>query len=156
MRSMSRGGLTVNVTSPSGTRCTMLPARKLDQMPGDFTDWPLMSVHFWGESPAGNWTLEVEDTNILDRSGSFESNLQSWSLVLHGTKEQPVSLRSEPLTTPTPPLTTTSRSRQPGTPRHDGCFNMCRNGGKCIRDLRGVKRYKCICPSGESCLAFHS
>ena len=54
-----RGDLHIYLTSPHGTRSTLLAQRPNDQTDQGFRSWPFMSVHNWGESPNGNWTLEV-------------------------------------------------------------------------------------------------
>lgn len=73
-----RGDLRVVLTSPDGTE-SILAERHND--PGDdYQAWKFMSVRHWGESPVGNWTLEVSD-RFSDDEGFFES----WQLVLHGT-----------------------------------------------------------------------
>lgn len=36
--------------------------RLLDSSSEGFRNWEFMSVHFWAETPAGTWTLEVKDT----------------------------------------------------------------------------------------------
>ena len=55
-----RGDLIIHLTSPMGTRSTILPQRPND---GDclkgFDGWAFLSVHFWGENPAGRWKLEI-------------------------------------------------------------------------------------------------
>ena len=54
-----RGRVLVDLTSPSGTTSRLLPQRCDDIFPDVYSDWPLMSVHFWGEDPAGTWTITV-------------------------------------------------------------------------------------------------
>ena len=54
-----RGDLRVELTSPSGTTSVLMDYRDFDNNPGGFFDWDFMSVHFWGENPAGQWTLVV-------------------------------------------------------------------------------------------------
>jgi hypothetical protein len=55
----ARGKITVSLTSPSGTISTLLPQRILDIYPNSYDDWPLLSLHFWGEEPAGTWTITI-------------------------------------------------------------------------------------------------
>ena len=59
--SKRRGDLVISLTSPMGTRSTILPQRPND---GDcvkgFNNWEFLSVHFWGENPAGRWKLEID------------------------------------------------------------------------------------------------
>ncbi|CAG5127635.1 unnamed protein product, partial [Candidula unifasciata] len=97
-----RGDIVIYLTSPMGTKSKLLPRRPSDSSPGGFDEWPFMSVHFWGENPRGVWTLEIEDADALN-SGSGSGMLESWSLVFHGTKEQPVRLKNQTTATSTPP-----------------------------------------------------
>jgi subtilisin-like proprotein convertase family protein len=55
-----RGDLKFVLTSPSGTQSVM-ENRFFDSSP-DFVNWKFMTVRNWGESPVGNWTLQVIDT----------------------------------------------------------------------------------------------
>lgn len=56
-----RGNLVIHLTSPSGTRSTLLPKRPSDMNKGGFNQWAFLSVHFWEENPRGTWKLEIED-----------------------------------------------------------------------------------------------
>ena len=60
IQSRRRGDLVIHLTSPMGTRSKILPQRPND---GDcikgFDGWKFLSVHFWGENPAGRWKLEI-------------------------------------------------------------------------------------------------
>lgn len=56
-----RGNLVIHLTSPSGTRSTLLPKRPSDMNKGGFNQWAFLSVHFWEENPSGNWKLEIMD-----------------------------------------------------------------------------------------------
>ena len=62
MQYSQRGDITLSLLSPNGTRTLLLAKRKKDTEEGEFTDWPFMSVHFWGENPVGQWKLEVKNT----------------------------------------------------------------------------------------------
>ena len=55
----NRGDIQIELTSPQGTMSILLPYREKDSWPGDYNNWPFMSVHFWGEDPSGDWTLSV-------------------------------------------------------------------------------------------------
>lgn len=92
-----RGDLTIILKSPSGTASTLLPPRSADRYEGGFNSWPFMSVHFWGESPAGDWTVELRDAG----GSTGRGYLTSYQLVLHGTAlnplhGQPVEVRCHP------------------------------------------------------------
>ena len=47
----------------------------------NFRTWPLMSTHFWGEDPSGEWRLVI--TNGGDRS----AYLTAWRLTVYGTRD---------------------------------------------------------------------
>nr|KAG5706521.1 hypothetical protein BaRGS_028692 [Batillaria attramentaria] len=87
-----RGAIAIHLTSPQGTRSTILPHRPNDMSSQGFNDWPLLSVHFWGEDPRGEWTLEIEHGASGYTRQLNGGVLVSWSLVLHGTKENPVAM----------------------------------------------------------------
>ena len=46
----------------------------------------MMSVHFWGENPVGNWTLTV-----VNRSPDAEDSAElfDWTLKFYGTSQDP-------------------------------------------------------------------
>lgn len=141
-----RGALAIHLTSPQGTRSTVLPRRPNDMSAQGFTDWPLLSVHFWGEDPRGDWTLEIENSGNPYNRELNGGNLVSWSLVLHGTKENPVHLKNETRalqaqpteasivrttekpTTPTP-TTTTTKPTIPLQQCHEECEGTCTGTG---------------------------
>ncbi|EFX76306.1 hypothetical protein DAPPUDRAFT_306271 [Daphnia pulex] len=79
----NRGEIQIFLTSPSGTRSTLLQRRPLDNSRNGFHSWPFMSIHFWGENPFGVWTLEIQN------EGRFPATLIGWTLIAYGTKEHP-------------------------------------------------------------------
>ncbi|CAH2267230.1 jg14701 [Pararge aegeria aegeria] len=90
-----RGDLRIALTSPAGTRVTLLAPRPHDSSRAGFSSWPFMSVHMWGEGPLGLWQLEVSN------EGRYmgRATLQDWSLTLYGTsspaaKNDPIPFRS--------------------------------------------------------------
>ncbi|XP_075979644.1 furin-like protease 1 isoform X1 [Anticarsia gemmatalis] len=90
-----RGDLRIALTSPAGTKVTLLAPRPHDSSRAGFNSWPFMSVHMWGESPLGHWQLEV--TNEGRYMG--RATLQDWSLTLYGTstpaaKNDPIPFRN--------------------------------------------------------------
>ncbi|XP_025076934.1 furin-like protease kpc-1 [Pomacea canaliculata] len=108
-----RGDIVIHLTSPQGTRSTLLPRRPNDLSSDGFRGWPFLSVHFWGENPQGQWMLEIENGNPY--SGELDSGqLLSWELVLHGTGEQPVRLKNETSTTTTTTAPTKIANTVPG------------------------------------------
>jgi subtilisin-like proprotein convertase family protein len=60
-----RGDLNVNITSPNGTKTMLLSERAQDFSNTGFVNWPLMSVHTWGENPSGIWELKIDDRVII-------------------------------------------------------------------------------------------
>jgi len=79
-----RGALSLLLESPSGTLSQLLAPRPLDNsITGfiGFKTWPLMSTHYWGENPAGNWTL------IVRNGGPRFGVIDEWKLILYGTSE---------------------------------------------------------------------
>ncbi|CAF0789709.1 unnamed protein product [Adineta steineri] len=55
-----RGDVKITLISPSGTTSEMLSYRDNDSTDKGIKYFPFMSVHKWGESPIGRWTLRVE------------------------------------------------------------------------------------------------
>lgn len=47
---------------PAGTNTVLLAERERDTSANGFRNWAFMSVHTWGENPAGTWTLKITDT----------------------------------------------------------------------------------------------
>ncbi|XP_076465280.1 neuroendocrine convertase 1-like [Babylonia areolata] len=82
----TRGAVSVTAKSPSGTVTHLLRPRLLDNSTNSFVHWPLMSVHTWGENPAGTWIFRVEDEGSL---GSNSGALLDVKMVLYGTKTAP-------------------------------------------------------------------
>lgn len=57
-----RGDLTVYITSPQGTRSTLLTKRRYDyDRDKGFNNWVFMSTHCWEENPRGKWKLEIQN-----------------------------------------------------------------------------------------------
>ena len=63
-QNVKRGDLQIELTSPSGTLSVLLHPRPLDNKPGEYVDWPFMSVMFWGEDPTGQWTLNIRTGDV--------------------------------------------------------------------------------------------
>ena len=120
------------LTSPRGTRSSLLLPRPKDKLATSFEDWPFLSVHYWGEDPTGQWTLQVPGSNspicqldskftkkifcqIENAGGEAKASglLKHWQLVLYGTEESPLPTSEKPHTSsPTPPKT----GEHPGIP----------------------------------------
>ena len=84
------GSIQVLLTSPHGTRSTLLPFRGL----GDckYSGWPFVSVHFWGENPVGDWTLQVDYRSTDSGSVIVEFN----QLILYGSDRIPEAVARIP------------------------------------------------------------
>lgn len=65
-----RGDLAIYLTSPRGTRSTLLGKRNMDYSSKGFKDWAFMSTHTWEENPKGKWKLEIQNVG------------RSWKMVL--------------------------------------------------------------------------
>jgi subtilisin-like proprotein convertase family protein len=55
-----RGDIKITLISPSGTPSEMISYRDNDASENGIKYFPFMSVHKWGESPIGRWTLRIE------------------------------------------------------------------------------------------------
>ena len=64
-----RGELGFIITSPSGTK-TYADVRPNDDN-ADFVDYTFTTPHFWGESSAGSWTLNIIDLTDNDQNGQL-------------------------------------------------------------------------------------
>jgi len=56
-----RGELEIFLTSPAGTRSTLLARRVRDTSSEGFTNWAFLTTHSWGESVVGTWRFEVRN-----------------------------------------------------------------------------------------------
>ncbi|EDO33327.1 predicted protein, partial [Nematostella vectensis] len=56
-----RGALSIEIRSPMGTTSQLLSTRKYDTSTNGLKDWSFMTVHFWGEDPAGEWEVIITD-----------------------------------------------------------------------------------------------
>ncbi|KAI2661407.1 Proprotein convertase subtilisin/kexin type 5 [Labeo rohita] len=63
-----RGDLSINLTSPSGTKSQLLANRLFDHSMEGFKNWEFMTTHCWGEKAAGDWILEIYDSPSQLRS----------------------------------------------------------------------------------------
>ncbi|MBL8060179.1 MAG: S8 family serine peptidase [Chthonomonas sp.] len=59
-----RGDLEAYITSPSGLKSRLFASNLGDD--GDNISWTFSTNAFWGESPAGTWTLQVADRGATD------------------------------------------------------------------------------------------
>ncbi|KAI1721875.1 subtilase family domain-containing protein [Ditylenchus destructor] len=74
-----RGDIQIYLTSPKGTRSTLLAKRARDTSRTGFRDWAFMTTHNWGEPAYGTWSLEI------DNDGWDDAELLKWDLVMYGT-----------------------------------------------------------------------
>lgn len=88
-----RGNLHIILISPSGTPSSVLLPRPFDNVDSTFNSWPFLSVHFWGESPKGQWKLVIADEGR--RRSTQPGTLREWSLVFYGTERNPVNLKTQ-------------------------------------------------------------
>ena len=128
-----RGDLEIGLTSPSGTLSVLLQPRPYDDSPHEtgYVDWPFMSVMFWGEDPAGEWTLSIRTMGI-----GGVTNVSTIEFQFYGVSEVPEAVANIP----------------------DQCHSDCRRG--CAREgsnfcdscvnLRNAYTLECIneCPPG--------
>jgi subtilisin-like proprotein convertase family protein len=60
-----RGDLNISIESPQGTDVALFHPRQNDFDKKDgFENFPLVSVHTWGENPYGIWKLRLRDDVI--------------------------------------------------------------------------------------------
>ncbi|XP_035999655.1 proprotein convertase subtilisin/kexin type 5b isoform X2 [Fundulus heteroclitus] len=90
-----RGDLSINLTSPSGTKSQLLANRLFDHSMEGFKNWEFMTTHCWGEKAAGDWILEIYDSPSQLRSQKVPGKLKEWSLVLYGTSVHPYSTQQK-------------------------------------------------------------
>ncbi|ESN98256.1 hypothetical protein HELRODRAFT_84740 [Helobdella robusta] len=67
----NRGEVQIFLTSPSGTKSTLLSQRPKDTSAEGFTNWAFMTTHCWGESSTGTWKLEVTAGSSICKLGGF-------------------------------------------------------------------------------------
>uniref|UniRef100_A0A8C7Z8G2 Proprotein convertase subtilisin/kexin type 5b n=1 Tax=Oryzias sinensis TaxID=183150 RepID=A0A8C7Z8G2_9TELE len=148
-----RGDLSINLTSPSGTKSQLLANRLFDHSMEGFKNWEFMTTHCWGEKAAGDWVLE-----IYDSPSQLRSKLKEWSLVLYGTSVNPYSsphIEKPRFVLPSPDEEITEEYNGP-------CDSECSDNGcegpgpyQCINCLHYFLKFKnntrmCVpeCPSG--------
>jgi len=111
-----RGNLMMVLTSPSGTRSTLLFPRPRDTLGQRFDQWPFLSVHFWGEQAAGKWTLELVNMGGDRPVHAGQGVLHTWQMIWYGTEDNPVrvprqsALVGPPSPPPPPPQQSSSSS----------------------------------------------
>ncbi|KAG8011985.1 Proprotein convertase subtilisin/kexin type 5 [Nibea albiflora] len=150
-----RGDLSINLTSPSGTKSQLLANRLFDHSMEGFKNWEFMTTHCWGEKATGDWVLEIYDSPSQLRSQKVPGKLKEWSLVLYGTSVHPYTSHSEK---PRSPEDFTEFTEEYNGPCDSECNeNGCEGPGPhhCINCLHYFLKFKnntrtCVseCPSG--------
>jgi len=92
-----RGDVTLILTSPAGTKSQLLARRPHDSSRAGFHDWPFLTVFCWGERPAGEWQLEVQNDG-----SRYQVELHEWAITFYGTKDDPVKNLAVPPPSPSP------------------------------------------------------
>ena len=100
--SYPRGGVEIELVSPSGTRSPLLRRRPKDRGASVFSDWAFMSLFFWNEDPRGEWTIRINQT-VKSMPGTLTSLHMEW----YGTCENN--------TIPTTPVPITTSTKSPIT-----------------------------------------
>lgn len=77
-----RGDLEGYITSPSGLKSRLFIRSGSDGSTGTL-NWPFTTNAFWGENPAGTWTIELRDTFASDTGtwNSFNVTMRQGELV---------------------------------------------------------------------------
>lgn len=129
-----RGDVKIELVSPQGTKSTLLPFRKYDFVNTfGYSDWPFMSVHFWGENPFGLWSLI-----IVYQSSEGNVSVSKASIELYGTSVVPDAVATIPEVC------------------DHGCNRGCSGNGSdycdACRELRNATTLECIssCSAGTT------
>ncbi|VEU21953.1 DEKNAAC102938 [Brettanomyces naardenensis] len=85
IESTKRGAVYVRLISPHGLVSRLAQERRHDLDTNGFQDWTFSTVAHWGESPVGNWTLEVTNTEPDKQT----VKLNAWQLKLFGESIDP-------------------------------------------------------------------
>lgn len=80
IRSSKRGAVYVRLVSPHGIVSRLAHNRPHDIDVMGFNNWTFSSVAHWGEKPAGNWTIQVINTEPENEEVKFEG----WQLKMFG------------------------------------------------------------------------
>jgi len=73
----SRGDLDIVLVSPDGTESWL--AEEHNDNGNDYSNWLFNTVHHWGESSLGMWTLKIRDS-----VGGNSGTINSWEIIFHG------------------------------------------------------------------------
>jgi len=80
--SYPRGGLEIELISPSGTKSPILKQRSKD-FGTSFSNWEFLSVFFWDEDPRGIWFVKI--TQKKSNPPYHSGKVFNLKLVFHGT-----------------------------------------------------------------------
>ncbi|KAE9538815.1 hypothetical protein AGLY_005397 [Aphis glycines] len=81
-----RGDIQIAMKSPLGTECHVLESRSKDFNTRGLKRWTFSILAFWGESPKGNFVIDIYDTT---GKPSNKGKITEITLSLHGTKDKP-------------------------------------------------------------------
>ena len=84
----NRGSLEVVLVSGAGTKTRLLAPRPQDTSDAGFTDWPLMSVESWGETPGDSWQLYIVNKVTGGNTTGGDWGVGDCRIVLHGMEQQ--------------------------------------------------------------------
>ena len=87
----NRGEIQLELTSPQHTTSILLPNRRIDTGRKEYTNWPFMSVHFWGENPSGSWIL-----NLTYSGENSLVSLSDFNFTFYGTTTKPTVITRIP------------------------------------------------------------
>uniref|UniRef100_A0A8C1PM43 Proprotein convertase subtilisin/kexin type 5b n=1 Tax=Cyprinus carpio TaxID=7962 RepID=A0A8C1PM43_CYPCA len=147
-----RGDLSINLTSPSGTKSQLLANR-----------YNIQTMHYLHAfcacyKAAGDWILEIYDSPSQLRSQKAPGKLKEWSLVLYGTSVHPYSFRNDKPRSLAEPQPDDEYSEEYVGSCHPECGeNGCEGPGpqQCITCLHYFLKFKnntrmCVpeCPTG--------
>uniref|UniRef100_A0A673LQY8 Proprotein convertase subtilisin/kexin type 5-like n=1 Tax=Sinocyclocheilus rhinocerous TaxID=307959 RepID=A0A673LQY8_9TELE len=150
-----RGDLSINLTSPSGTKSQLLANRYSYRL--------CTNLHIFkcilccGVKAAGDWILEIHDSPSQLRSQKAPGKLKEWSLILYGTSVHPYSFRSDKPRSLAEPQPDDEYSEEYVGLCHPECENGCEGPGpqQCITCLHYFLKFKnntrmCVpeCPTG--------
>lgn len=78
-----RGNMHISLISPHNTVSVLLQPRPRDSNNPSFTEWPFMSVHFWGENPKGTWKLIIANNGVLKSAGPGKYQFKEFLLYIN-------------------------------------------------------------------------
>ncbi|XP_052793856.1 furin-like protease kpc-1 isoform X6 [Mya arenaria] len=130
LKASRRGDIQIYLTSPMGTRSTLLAKRSQDTSREGFNNWAFMTTHNWGELAKGQWVLVIENaarSSDVYNEGLDGSELKKWDLVLRGTASHPHAHNITPPANHDQPFTCS------GIKSHGVCIE-CRPGFYKLKD----------------------